>query len=308
MDLALSSSMVLGAAVLVWLLWVAPYATRRRRAVLPSGEAILLTEAAVPPESLMVSAPLSQTPPRGAATEDVGSAPSSSGGERPPGAAEPQVRLRIRWGRVVLALAGLAAALAVPVTLVLLVVGLPAWVPALCAAGVAAAVASLRALAVRDRKRRVDEAFKAAMRSASAQSPSPAAPQGPTEVFDAGRDPEPAPRPVSHSELRALALEVAKASQANATAEAKATGAEEEWEPVDVPRPGYVAAPRAERPEPAPLDVPEAPKPEGRPLLKPQPEVPEPGSVPGVPSIGPRPGARRGALGNLDEVLNRRRA
>ncbi|MGT2461323.1 hypothetical protein [Sinomonas atrocyanea] len=48
MDFALSSSTVLGAAVLVWLLWVAPYFLRRRAAEQPAGEAALLMESMEP--------------------------------------------------------------------------------------------------------------------------------------------------------------------------------------------------------------------------------------------------------------------
>lgn len=293
MDLALSSSTVLGAAVLVWLLWVAPYLTRRRRAEQPAGEAALLMEApeAGPTPKVIVRA----------------GAPGAPSSVKAPAAKEAPAPLRIRWGRMCLALAGFVAALAVPVTLILMVVGIPGWVPAVCAAAAAGAVASLRSLAVRDRKRRVDQAFRAAMMPTPAE-PRRSAPRGSSEVFDAGTAPEPAPRALSHHELRALALEIAKASQATATAEAKATGAPEEWEPVEVPKPGYIEAAKAERPDPAPLEAPADPKPEGRPTLKPKPDTPEPGTVPGVPVIAPRPAPRAGGLGNLDEVLNRRRA
>lgn len=305
MDLALSSSTVLGAAVLVWLLWVAPYLTRRRRAERPAGEAALLMESGgqgAPEATVRAGA---AGPPSSAPAPAVEGIASPGAGPAREGSTAP---LRIRWGRMSVALVGLVSGLAVPVTLVLLVVGLPGWVPAVCAAGAAAAVATLRALAMRDRKRRVDAAFRSAMRATDAEPLRPSPPRGPSEVFDAGPDPEPAPRAMTHGELRAFALEVAKASQAAATAEAKATGAPEEWEPVEVPKPGYVEAAKAERPDPAPLEAPADPKPEGRPALKPKPDSPEPGTVPGVPAIAPRPAARAGALGNLDEVLNRRRA
>ena len=221
----------------------------------------------------------------------------------------PAPRLRIRWGRLAVAAVGLVALVACPITLVFVAFGAPVILPFACAAVAAASVAVLRTLAVRDRRRRVDAAFSDAMRPTA--SPAPARQgTGSSEVFDAGFDPEPAPRPLSREELRAAALEVAKASQASAEEAAKASGeTEETWEPVGVPKPSYVEAARAERPEPEPLEAPEEPKPSAKTALKPKAEAPEPGSVPGVPALAPRSAGRpRGALGNLDAVLQRRRA
>lgn len=305
MDFALSSSTVLGAAVLVWLLWVAPYLLRRRAAEQPAGEAALLMESTEP---LRREATPSSSPGTGgssAAPRAEGparaSGPSRGGAEKP--------RLRVRWGRLAVALTGLCALVAAVVTLVLMIVGVPAWVPLACLATAVGSVALLRSLAVRDRKRRLDRAFGAAM---GAPAPRPAAPARtvtPNEVFDAGREPAPAPRPVSREELRAIALDVAKASQASAEEAARASGEQAPgWEPVEVPRPAYLDAAKAERPEPAPIETAAEPTPEGRPL-KPAAEGPEPGSVPGVPALGAAKTATRGgALGNLDEVLQRRRA
>ncbi|GAB3282509.1 hypothetical protein GCM10027449_24570 [Sinomonas notoginsengisoli] len=316
MDLALSSSTVLGAAVLVWLLWVAPYLTRLRRSERPVGGASLLMEAATSGPAPAREAypatvadgdrpfgagPTPEAPPRAEPTVPALAADVSSPSGRQP-------VLRIRWGRMAVALTGLAAFVAAAVTLVLLIVGLPGWVPGVCAATAVASVATLRTLAVRDRKRRVDEAFRAAIEANRAEAAAPARFHGSSEVFDAGRGPEPEPRPVSREELRALALEVAKASEATAAEAAKASGETEAWEPVDVPRPSYLDAAKAERPEPEPLEVSADSKPEGRAALQAKPEAPEPGTLPGVPAFQPRPGGRTGALGNLDEVLQRRRA
>lgn len=296
MDFALSSSTVLCAAVIVWLLWVAPYFLRRRAAEQPAGEAALLMESVEPLRR--DAAPATSSTDRRAA-----SSPSPTG--KP--AAPP--RRRIRWGRLVLALTGLCALLAAVVTLVLMVVGVHPWVPLACLATAVGCVAVLRSLAVRDRKRRLERAFGAAM---NAPAPRPAAPAGaaaPNEVFDAGREPAPVPRTVSREELRSMALEVAKASQASAEETARASGEQPaEWEPVDVPRPSYLDAAKAERPDPEPLQAPAEPRPEGRPLT-PAAEASEPASAPGVPALGPaKAAARGGALGNLDEVLQRRRA
>lgn len=321
MDLALSSSTVLGAAVLVWLLWVAPYLTRRRRAERIAGETSLLMDAdplAAPSGAQAARAEMSagEASVGGRAMPEGPQPPAATG---PPSSASPASReaevrrpgaapLRIRWGRMGVALTGLIALLGAAVTLGLTFVGFPGWVPAACAAAAVGSIATLRTLAVRDRKHRVEDAFRAAIVANEAEPETPARSHGPSEVFDAGTEPAPPPRPVSREELRALALEVAKASQASAAEAAKAHGETEEWEPVDVPRPSYVDAAKAERPEPAPLERPADPKPEGRPSLKPKPGAPGAGEVPGVPALPPRPAGRTGALGNLDEVLQRRRA
>lgn len=310
MDFALSSSTVLGAAVLVWLLWVAPYVMRRRGADQAAGEAALLMESAEPrPREAAATASAAGAPAGRRAPRGEDSQPLPLAAPPRPAAGSGQ-RLRIRWGRMGVALTGLVALVAAAVTLVLMIVGMPAWVPPLCGALAVGSVAVLRGLAVRDRKRRVDAAFGAAM-SSPAPEPAPRAKTSvASEVFDAGREPEPAPRTMSREELRLIALEVAKASQATAAEAARASGEQpEEWAPVDVPRPAYLDAAKADRPDPEPLQAPADPKPEGRPTLKPKPEAPEPGSVPGVPALGaPKPAGRSGALGNLDEVLQRRRA
>jgi hypothetical protein len=229
------------------------------------------------------------------------SGPVAGGAEKP--------RLRVRWGRLAVALTGFCALAAAVVTLVLMIVGVPAWVPLACLATAVSSVALLRSLAVRDRKRRLDRAFGAAMRAPEPRPATPARTVTPSEVFDAGREPAPAPRPVSREELRAIALDVAKASQASAEEAARASGEQTPgWEPVEVPRPAYLDAAKAERPEPAPVQTAPDPTPEGRPL-KASAEGPEPGSAAGVAGVGAaKTAARGGALGNLDEVLQRRRA
>jgi hypothetical protein len=310
MDLALSSSTVLGAAVLVWLLWVAPYLMRKSGSEQLAAAGALLMEAASPGGG-GAGAPSSDRPATTgsastrSAEDDHGRAEPAG----PPASRSTPAPLRIRWGRMGVALTGLAALVAALVTLVLMVVGMPGWVPPLCGAVAVGSVATLRGLAVRERKRRVDAAFGAAMRSPSPAPVPPATPAAHSEVFDAGRDPEPAPRAVSRDELRAIALEVARASQASADEAARASGARaEEWDPVQVPRPSYLDAAKAERPEPEPLAPAAEAKPEGRPVLKPTAEGVERGTSPGVAGAAARPSGRTGALGNLDEVLQRRRA
>ena len=85
----------------------------------------------------------------------------------------------------------------------------------------------------------------------------------------------------------ALAVAVA-AGDASAGEAMKSAPVETTWEPVDVPKPAYVEAAKAERPAPEPLDLPEAPKAVGKPSLKQgTPAVPP---VP-WPSPSPRPRA-----------------
>ena len=346
MDFALSSSTVLGAAVLLWLLWVAPYLLRRRRAAQPAGEASMLMDDGVsgtsgaPPGDGFLAATGSRMPAADTGTAPTGSAPagtapgggaasasgapgrdaqtasepssaarSVSAGQRSP-TPSPASRLRIRWGRLAVAAVGLMALVACPIALVLVAFGGSILVPFGCAGAAFLSVAVLRTLAVRERRRRVDAAFSAAMRGPASSPPPAPKGTGSSEVFDAGFPPEPAPRPLSREELRAAALEVAKASQASAEEAAKASGeTAETWEPIGVPKPSYVEAARAERPEPEPLEAPEEPKPSSKTAIRPKADVPEPGSVPGVPALTPRPAGRpTGALGNLDAVLQRRRA
>ncbi|MEN2745383.1 hypothetical protein [Sinomonas halotolerans] len=320
MDFALSSSPVLGAAVLLWLVWVAPYAMRRRRASLPEGAPTLLLDerglADGKGSVLMHEGPQRVgTAARGTGPAprpgDPREAPEGQPASAPSSPSTPPRPFRPRWGRIAIALAGMSSLLAIPVTLVLLLVGAPGWLPLLALAVAVGCVAALRAMAVRDRRSRVNAAFKAAMHAGTPSAHPAPARRGADEVFDAGFEPEPAPKPLSRDELRAVALEVARASQASADAAAKADGetAGETWEPVQVPKPAYLGAARAERPEPAPLETPADLRPTAKTSLKPKAEAPEPGTVPGVPSLAPRPAKRpAGALGNLDAVLQRRRA
>ena len=93
-------------------------------------------------------------------------------------------------------------------------------------------------------------------------------------LFDgaAGTKPE-APakqlKPLTATELRNAALAVAAKGAADAqVATTETVGEVESWQPVEIPRPSYVAAARAERPAPAPLDLPEAPRPTGKTSIK----------------------------------------
>jgi hypothetical protein len=300
MDFALSSSTVLGAAVLLWLLWGAPYLLRKAR---PASDASVLlseeSEAVLRPSHLpMPPARTFPEPARQSPEEGLHVSNRSSGAGR----------LRIRWGRCVLALVGVAGLLLAIVGGVLAAVLVVR--PAIPLAGLAAtvlAVVVLRRLAVRDRRRRSRVRPRT---STPTQQPVPqraSAPRAATEVFNHQPEPEPAAPSLSREDLRAAALEVARAAQAAAAEAASESGDDEgsTWEPVDVPKPSYMDAAKAEREAPEPIETPEEPKPAGKVTIKPK---PQPGEASGVPTVpGARPAAR-GALGNLDAVLQRRRA
>ncbi len=187
----------------------------------------------------------------------------------------------------------------------------PLLVPLVLAAVTVAAVGTLRALAIRSRRARVDRAFAEAMAPAQFVEPQPVAPplpvrpQRPTVLFDAE---ETAPRQVSPMELRTAALSNAHGSSvvdvradiSAHTGPARSTG----WAPVEVPRPTYVASPKAERQAPAPLDLPEAPKAQTRTPIKAA-EAAARRAESGDAAETPEPTAGRI---DLDNVLQRRRA
>jgi hypothetical protein len=174
------------------------------------------------------------------------------------------------------------------------------------------AVALLRFLAVRDRKIKMNAAFRSAMSAPvhrqqgttpAAHSPQPAA-QPESRLFDAeAHQPKPKPKPLTAMELREAALAVAVAAGDASAAAASLKPADTTWEPVDVPKPVYVEAAKAERPAPQPLDLPEAPKAVGKPSLKQGTPATAPAAAPAKPLT-----KAQSALSNLDDVLQRRRA
>ncbi|MET3809579.1 hypothetical protein [Arthrobacter sp. UYEF3] len=324
MDFPLSSSVILVIVVALWLVWVAPYMLRNGRPRLqPAGEFLMdvvnidktdpqagyVMKMAAPQEKPMTS------------TQRPQSAPSSLDldGDRKTAAAGPA--FRIRYGRLALALLGLLSLLTGVVSGVLRLFGVGSgWLPVLTLLGAAAAVVSLRKLAVRDRRRRVDAAFRSAMGSparGAGTEPRPdraavipeAGPAKESPLFDAeaGATALPAAaKPLTADELRQAALAEAAASGDTSVrrVEDAASAANSSWEPVEVPKPSYVEAPKAERPAPEPLDLPEAPKAVGKPSLK-QASVrpPETSDAESKPL-----GKGQSALSNLDDVLQRRRA
>jgi len=185
---------------------------------------------------------------------------------------------------------------------VLLIFGLfSGWLPLVSIVGAVGTVFILRRLAIRDRRGKMNAAFRSAM-GPTVERPSISIPadRPETKIFDAEAQSRETTR-LTAVELRQAALKVAAAAGDNtvrSAGESKDSG----WQPVDVPKPTYVDAAKATRPAPDPLDLPEAPKPLGKPTLK-QASAPSAGAVAQV-----QHGKPQSALSNLDDVLQRRRA
>ena len=248
-----------------------------------------------------------------------------------PVAAATSPTFRIRWGRLALALAGLLSLLTGVVSALLLLFGIGSgWLPVTALLGAVAAVALLRRLALRDRRRKMNAAFRAAMGGPEQFPARPSAPEHLPSVpadrpavrpesplFDAEAGhatpepaPKPAPKPLTAQELRQAALAEAAASGDTSVAGEPAAVVEgSSWEPVDVPKPTYVEAPKAERAAPMPLDLPEAPKAVGKPSLKQASARPAASDPRTAEDSEEKPLSKaQTALSNLDDVLQRRRA
>lgn len=327
-DIPLSSSVILVIAVALWIVWVAPYMLRNGRHQLqPAGELaadFIDLETAAPQAGNVMKMAAQQEKPM-TSTHRTESVPGTTGPDGGRLAAATGPAFRIRYGRLALALAGLLSLLTGVVSAALRIFGLGSpWLPFVALVGAVAAVFMLRWLAVRDRRRKVDAAFRAAMSTPlrAAESDSERAPLRepagePRErpeslLFDAQADAterKPAPKPLTVQELRQAALAEAMAwgdTTVRGTADAR-TAEGSSWEPVEVPKPTYVEAAKAERAAPEPLDLPEAPKAVGKPSLKQGlPQAPA-GSL-GADAEQKPLGKAQSALSNLDDVLQRRRA
>lgn len=306
--------MILVVAVVLWIVWVAPYVLRNRRHQFQPAVDLVAGVAAEdkpePPAGLVLNVAAQQEKPMDA-RKSAGLAANASGPAPKP--------LRIRYGRTALALTGLLSLATALVSALLLLFGLgsPA-LPLACAALTAGSIAILRWLAVRDRKARVNAAFRSAM-AAPAQPkaarpkaadipPKPETAPVPREskLFD-GEAHQPKVQQLTAQELREAALAVAAAAgDTSAATTAQGVPAGTPWEPVEVPKPVYVEAAKAERPEPEPLELPAAPKAVGKPSLK-QGAAGTPAAAP-VAAEAQQSGKAQSALSNLDDVLQRRRA
>ncbi|MDJ0354049.1 hypothetical protein [Pseudarthrobacter sp. PH31-O2] len=328
MDFPLSSSVILVIAVALWIVWVAPYILRNGRHHLqPVGELVadvIDLEPAAPQAGKVMKMTAQQEKPMTSSqrTESVRGTTRLDGG-RGPAATGPA--FKIHFGRLALALAGSLSLLTGVVSALLGVFGLVSlWAPVIALLGTAAAVVVLRGLAVRDRRRKVNAAFRAAM-SAPARQAAPAPARTPLRqsagepreraenpLFDAQADDvehPPAPKPLTAQDLREAAIAEAAASGDTSVRRAAGTPGvgESSWKPVEVPKPTYVEAPKAPRAAPEPLDLPEAPKAVGKPSLK-QGVVQAPAGTTDTDSEQKPLGKAQSALSNLDDVLQRRRA
>lgn len=329
MDFPLSSSVILVAAVALWIVWVAPYVLRNGRHQFQTAGDLTLesvdAETANPQAGTIVYMAAQQEKrmdTRKSSERATGLTPAPSG-SRP--AAQGTGAFRIRYGRTAIAFVGLLSFLTASIAglLRLFAIGNP-WVPVVALLTGVAAVVVLRRLAVRDRRRKVSAAFRAAMGSPSdlahrrapvaerlAEAAPPWEPEKPREsaLFDAEAEAA-QPKPLTAIELREAALAVALAAgdeSAAAPVQGPAAPPESSWEPVEVPKPTYVEAPKAERPAPEPLALPEAPKSVGKPSLKQGPAAAPPVASPHATPAKPLTKAQS-ALSNLDDVLQRRRA
>ncbi|MFJ4168226.1 hypothetical protein ACIPY3_01825 [Paenarthrobacter sp. NPDC089714] len=209
----------------------------------------------------------------------------------------------IRYARLTLALSGLILLLTAVVSGIVRLFGQGSiWLPLVSFLGAVLAVVVLRQLALRDlRERRA----RRAAQKVSIPTPARYLPKEPpmeakeTPVFDAEADGEKAR--LSAVELRQAALAVALAA-GDTSAEAAPEDGGTPWKPVEVPKPTYVGAAKANRPAPEPLVLPEAPKPVGKPVLKQGAEQADAATQVRTPAKG------HSALSNLDDVLQRRRA
>ncbi|MDI3193837.1 hypothetical protein QK290_03765 [Pseudarthrobacter sp. AL07] len=300
--------MILVVAVVLWIVWVAPYVLRNRRHQAQAAGDFLADVPAIESSDPRAGTVMNIAAQQEKAME-IRKSPETA--TETSGNATTRGAFRIRYGRTGIALAGVLALLTAFVSGVLLPFGIgSALLPVAGLATTVAAVAVLRTLAVRDRKAKVNAAFRSAMSAPVQRSGSVAtdaadrpAPRPESRLFDAeAHQPKPKPEPLTAMELREAALAVAVAA-GDASAAVSLKPAKTTWEPVDVPKPVYVEAAKAERPAPQPLDLPEAPKAVGRPSLK----QGVPAAAPTAPAAKPLTKAQS-ALSNLDDVLQRRRA
>ncbi len=208
-------------------------------------------------------------------------APSTSSPVLQPSSQQPsrqaagQPEFRIRYGRTALALTGAVALVVFVAGGALALAGVVAGqVPGFALLATFAVVVILRSLAIRDRRNRAAARANRAARTAStSQATGMRTPARPTQLFDgAAAEAQPAPEaapaapaPLTAAELRGQALKVA-AEAGDTAAPSRPSGAP--WQPVDVPKPTYVAAAKANRPAPAPLPASEVKKPQVKTSIK----------------------------------------
>lgn len=319
--------MILVIAVALWIVWVAPYVLRNGRQQLQAaGEAVLepvdveitdpqagtVLKMAVQQEKTMDTVPGTESA-KGVSPRDP---------ERQP--VVPPKPFRIRYGRSAIALIGLMSLLAAVTSGALRLFGIgPLWLPFAALATAMLTVVLLRRLAVRDRRAKVQAAFRSAMSAAgptgqgrdrtsgiqsdARKNSTKTRSEDDIPLFDAEAS-RPQVKPLTALELRQAALAEAVASGDHSVRRPFMSadvpgGLGASWEPVEVPKPTYVEAAKAERAAPEPLELPEAPKATGKPSLK-----QGTSAAPAAPQAKQPATKPQSALSNLDDVLQRRRA
>jgi hypothetical protein len=241
-DFPLSSSVILVVAVVLWIVWVAPYVLRNRRQQAHAAADFFMDVPAIESSDPRAGMVMNMAAPQEKAM-DIRKSPETVAA--PSGSATTGA-FRIRYGRTAIALAGVAGLLTAFVSTVLLLFGLgTALLPVAGLATTVLAVVLLRFLAVRDRKAKVQAAFRSAMsaparfREAASEAPDEKRPSARPEsrLFDAEAH-NPAPKPLTAMELREAALAVAVAAgDSSASGVMESAPVETTWEPVDVPKP-----------------------------------------------------------------------
>ncbi|MDR6892580.1 hypothetical protein [Falsarthrobacter nasiphocae] len=167
---------------------------------------------------------------------------------------ERSARLSPKGARRLIAVVGAVAFLTALLTLVPALIGAvgPAW-PLVGFLLAAVAVVAMRVSTVRERRARLEEAFRAAMASEREQLARVASLQEDPRVIE-----ERARRRREAQVFDAGSLDVEEADEPSVEAPAKAEGPELEaprtWDPVQVPKPTYLSAPEASRHRPAEVE------------------------------------------------------
>lgn len=225
-------------------------------------------------------------------------------------AAPQQAPFRIRYDRLGVALAGALAVVVLVVGGVLAPFGVvSALVPLIAAIVLVASFVGLRAMAVRDRRRKVLARMEAVFHEAMYTAPAePVIRRTATAVFDARE--------------HAAAAPAAREATTSHERTAPVAPAPQTWAPVQVPKPTYVGAAKAERPAPEPLPAPEEKKPQKIASILQETRVAEQNArlaetaergdtvdaTPRIPEVPVRRQAPQTGGINLDAVLQRRRA
>lgn len=207
MDISFKSSAILVIIVGLWLVWVVPYFLRRQGSSTMQDLALAQAMPAVPPPSLAEDIS-SQRNMMENTSHPTAKTTAGTPARQSNAATTDAPALKIRYGRTALFLLGVAALLTAIVGTAVSVAGLaPAYLPILSFLIALAAIVTLRALALRDRKKRstlrVDHAFHEAMSAGSATGPASVRPAerqdgaGTSAATGSGhqRQKSPAPKP-----------------------------------------------------------------------------------------------------------------